>query len=256
MKCSHLGFSGEETDKYFEIWRGLGFYGGQRDVVPYRCALRDDSTVVDIGGNIGLTAVLTAALAPNGRGYFFEPDPKNFRHLLRTIEVNNFRNLEAFACAMGATDGEVMLNQAASSSHIDRRNHPAAIRVSMRSLDSWANEVHLDKLDFLKIDVEGYEQEVLKGAVNTIERLKPVALIEFNSLTTIMVGRILPYGLLDDILRLFPMVDVIDLHTGEPRRLGRSAEDLNAFVGETMTQGFVHDLLCYFREDQIRRVSP
>ena len=65
------------------------------------------------------------------------------------------------------------------------------------------------------------------------------------------MGRILPYDLLDDIMKLFPLVDVVDLHTGQPRRLGRSPYEINAFIGENMMGGFVHDLLCYFEESQI-----
>ena len=244
-------FSGEPDDKYFKVWRNLGFYGGERDVVPYRLSLKPDSTVVDVGGNIGLTAVLTGALAPNGRGYFFEPDPKNYRHLKRTIEANKFSHLTAFPFAMGAEDGELLLNMASASSHADNVNSPNAVRVRMRSLDSWAAEHHLEKLDFLKIDVEGYELNVLRGAVETIKRHRPVALIEFNSLTTIMVGRILPYELLDCVMALFPIVHVVDLYTGLPRRLGRREAEKHAFVGENMTQGFVHDLLCCFEEGQI-----
>lgn len=245
-------FSGDESDSYFKVWRDLGFYGGQRDVVPYRLVLKSDSVSVDIGGNIGLTAVLTGALCPAGKGYFFEPDPRNFKHLSRTIEANGLMNFVAYNMAVGENVGTLKFNQMHASGHAAQFDTPNAIEVPMISLDSWAANIRPNRIDFLKIDVEGYERSVLRGGRDTITRYKPVALIEFNSLTTIMVGRILPYDLLDDILALFPIVNVIDLYTGMPRRLGRTPHEINSFVGENLQNGFVHDLLCYFDEDQVK----
>lgn len=249
-------FSGDETDGYFKVWRELGFYGGKRDTVPYQLILKEDSVTIDIGGNIGLTAVLTGALSPNGRAFFFEPDPKNFVHLKRVIEANKFARFSPYNWAMGEADGVLRLNQAASSSHAATYEHTGIINVPMRSLDSWAEEAGLVRLDFLKIDVEGYERSVLRGAKKTVAAFKPAALIEFNSLTTIKVGRLLPQDLLEEVFSMFPIVDVVEIETGLPRRLGRSPFEVDQFVGENMLGGFVHDLICYFDEGQVRKPAP
>jgi FkbM family methyltransferase len=249
-------FSGEEDDIYFKVWRDRGFYGGERDLAPYRIILKPDDVCVDVGGNIGLTAVLTGALAPKGKAYFFEPDPKNFKHLKRTIEANGFDNFVAINAAVGAEPGRLMMNHLASSSHAALFPQENQFEIELVTIDGWAKSVKLEKLDFLKIDVEGLEKDVLIGAKETIQRFKPVALIECNVVTTIMVGRILPYDLIAEIFLHFPYVEVIDLYTGHPRRLENTPEAINGFVGENMLNGFVHDLLCYFDPKQIRRPTP
>jgi FkbM family methyltransferase len=248
-------FSGEESDTYFKIWRELGFYGGKRDVVPYRIALKPNSISVDIGGNIGLTAILTGALCPEGRAYFFEPDPKNFKHLKRSIEVNGFADFIAFNKAVGETSGYLKMNQMDSSTHVAAFDQKNSIEVPMISLDDWSKSFPLDRVDFLKIDVEGYERSVLRGAKETIAKFRPVTLIEFNSLTAVMVGRMLPYDLMDEIFSHFQIVDVIDLYTGLPKRLERDPFSVNSFVGENMLNGFVRDLLCYFEDSELNKVA-
>jgi FkbM family methyltransferase len=241
-------FSGEEADPYFKIWREIGRYGGVRDIIPYRMALRPGDVFIDVGGNIGLTAVLSAALAPGSTGYFFEPDPTNFHHLQTVISRNELARFQAFNMAVGDRPGSLHFIPMGASGHAAHEGE-TGIDIEIIALDDFAK--NMSRLDFLKIDVEGFEREVLLGSRATIERLKPVALIEFNSITTIMEARMLPQDLLEMAFSFFPYVDYVDIHSGKPQRIANTPYAKRDFVAMNLMSGFIHDLLCYFEPGRI-----
>ncbi|HXN75907.1 MAG TPA: FkbM family methyltransferase, partial [Gemmatimonadaceae bacterium] len=139
-------------------------------------------TVVDVGANIGMFAVRAAQLGANVLA--FEPNPQCSRWLAETIVANGFDDrVTLFACALGSQAGHAVLDIGAGS--LGARLNPATLSgavatVSIRRLDDVAVEIGLKRVDLLKLDVEGHEVEVLKGAGKTLELVDRVVL-EYHS---------------------------------------------------------------------------
>ena len=138
-----------------------------------------DGVVVDIGGNIGLTAMMLSALVPDGHVHVFEALPENAAYLRRNIEANGIRNCTVNAVALGRQAGTVQMSSDGSGSRvmIDGKG----INVPVTTLDRYVAEAGLTRMDFIKMDVEGFEPAVLDGAAAAIERFRPPVLMEFNA---------------------------------------------------------------------------
>jgi FkbM family methyltransferase len=126
-------------------------------------SLRKGDVVADVGAHVGLyTLAMAQKVTSSGRVYAFEPSSVTFDVLERNISINDQASIvEAFQCAVGNVDGTVYFESGSDlESHI----------VPNVGLGSVVNCTRLDtvfarkRLDILKIDVEGYELEVLRGA--------------------------------------------------------------------------------------------
>ena len=134
------------------------------------------SVVVEIGVHIGSHTVPVARLVgPWGRVYAFEPQRKIYRELFDNVELNGITNVVPLKYAVGDRDARVIeMDPPRSGNEGGTGVGSGGDRTELRSLDSFGFE----RVSVLKIDLEGYEDEVLKGAVNTIRRTRPVILIE------------------------------------------------------------------------------
>lgn len=148
--------------------------------------------VLDVGANIGYTAALFATGLTGGyRVYAFEPEPKNFAQLERTVaRLQLAGRVEPVHAAVGATDGTVQLwrNEAHHGNHRiatpdlrKRTADPASLTVPLVSLDRFAEERGIAAaVRFVKIDVQGYEPEVLAGMQGLLAANRGLAVaIEF-----------------------------------------------------------------------------
>lgn len=145
------------------------------EYAAFRAAVRPGMVALDIGANVGAYSMLLGQwVGPNGKVFAFEPAPEPFGGLVRHTSLNHLDGvvepipsavgeaLTTAALLVAATSGE---NRLASSS-----DGPAAtIRVPVTTVDDFCREHRLDP-DFIKIDVEGAELAVLRGARETIRR--------------------------------------------------------------------------------------
>lgn len=152
--------------------------------------LRDGDTFIDIGANIGLMSLHAAkTLSGSGKVLSFEPLSNTYDILLQNIKLNNFGNIEAANIAIGSTNGTVDIfeNRAISrgSSSLIKPNHTeSSHRIPIKRLDEYLKEHPINSnIDCIKIDVEGWELEVLKGANNTLSGPDaPICIIECSTL--------------------------------------------------------------------------
>jgi FkbM family methyltransferase len=124
--------------------------------------LRGSDLFLDIGANIGSYPVLASGVC-RARTWAFEPDPNTLHHLKRNIAINELDSLvTVYECALGPTQGEVPFTVG-----LDTMNRVATAN------DKKVRIVRQDRLDklvgtsqpiMIKMDVEGYEQNVLRGA--------------------------------------------------------------------------------------------
>jgi FkbM family methyltransferase len=131
--------------------------------------VRPGDVVADVGAFIGLyTVSLAKRVGPFGRVVAFEPDPENFTALKAQVELNRVSDrVELIQAAAGVQNGTVPFEVGrASESHVGLGSENGARTVQCVRLD----DVFADRrLDIIKIDVEGYEEEVLKGSARLLQ---------------------------------------------------------------------------------------
>jgi FkbM family methyltransferase len=145
-------------------------------------------TALDIGANLGEWAVpLARVVGPTGRVLAVEPAPRSAAALDKTLAANALRHAEVVRCAVGERDGvaefAVPLVTSARADTGTARIGPASaghevLEVELRRLDSLVAEWRLDRIDLVKIDVEGHERRVLDGGGDSLARFRPVLVIE------------------------------------------------------------------------------
>jgi len=145
--------------------------------------------VLDIGAHIGLFAVAAAQLtSSNGKVYAFEPAAETQALLQKTIAINGVEHIiEAHDEAMGASSGKTTFyvspikgdNSNSLVSYKEDRELQA-IEVNMFSIDDFVKNKNIQKLAFIKIDVEGAEYDALSGAVGTLTKLKPACIVAIH----------------------------------------------------------------------------
>lgn len=145
--------------------------------------IKEGDVVLDIGANIGIHAILMSNLVKdNGQVIAFEPLPKIYTQFEKSILKNNIQNIKINKYALGSEDEMLLIhvnNKSVASSSI-LNNHKAdtleKINIQVKKLDS----LRLEKIDFIKLDVEGYEWNVFIGGNETIKKFKPTIIFEYS----------------------------------------------------------------------------
>ncbi|MBC8484484.1 MAG: FkbM family methyltransferase [Bacteroidetes bacterium] len=158
---------------------------GHQDKMVFQKYLKPGMNVVDAGANIGKYSVLFSEIVgPEGSVFAFEPEPITFKTLENNIEVNGITNVKAFKHALGSEPGKMTLSCSLIHSGDNRLRRSTNgnvfrkdIEVSVVTLDSIL-ENH--RVDFIKIDVQGWEFEVLEGARRILDtNINTVIYFEF-----------------------------------------------------------------------------
>ena len=145
-------------------------------------------TIVDVGANIGLYCCIAAdRVAAAGKIVAFEPVPENLGYLRRNLEDNDqTAQVMVEQQAVGQTSGKIQiyLLEGSTCRHSPSAknvlNSTTSITVPAVSLDDYVQQKLRDRsVDMLKVDVEGYESAVLRGARRMLHRDKPTLFIEF-----------------------------------------------------------------------------
>lgn len=146
---------------------------------------------VDVGTNIGVVAASMAAhLAPTRQVFAFEPSPETVRLAASTIALNDAQNVTLFNAAVSDADGSLVFHSTPGNSAIaSARRHSFGLLNEWRQvtvptvrLDTLHAEGELDGVSVLKIDVEGLELSVLRGALDFIAAVRPTVVYEYTPL--------------------------------------------------------------------------
>ncbi|KKR76503.1 MAG: Methyltransferase FkbM [Candidatus Levybacteria bacterium GW2011_GWA2_40_8] len=145
--------------------------------------LRSDQVFLDIGANYGYYTILASKLVgKSGRVFAFEPDPENIELLQENIDLNNCTNVAIEQKAVSEKNGKIFFESQKfnkGESAISRGS--SGISVESIALDSFGTKRDIRRVDVLKIDVEGAEIGVLKGAKKLISESRELTLfIEYN----------------------------------------------------------------------------
>lgn len=161
------------------------YFGLDRSMNALFDLARPDSVVLDIGANIGWTALNLGKLCYRGRVFGFEPDPENFTQLMVNMHLNNLSNVVLSPVALGAGAGKVSMLIPTPSNRGGNRIGAAsqdadAVGIPMMAADEFVMVNKLNRVDLIKIDTEGYELHVLRGASDLLRRFGPVLFVEIN----------------------------------------------------------------------------
>jgi FkbM family methyltransferase len=167
------------------VSRSLAVYGeyvvAEADV--FRQIVKPGMTVVEIGANIGSHSVMLARACAPGLLLAFEPQQRVFQLLTANLVGNHVPNARVFPEALGASHSMIDMREPdyarrGNFGSFSLTKGPATgdriMRVRVSPLDSW----ELDACHFMKIDVEGLECDVIKGATHTIKRHRPIIYTE------------------------------------------------------------------------------
>lgn len=148
--------------------------------------IEEGMTVLDIGANIGCHTLRFAKLVgESGRVIAFEPTSWAFSRLRRNTELNDFSNITLEKLAVSDTS-QKLLTCFPSSFTVETGGLPGptyAEEVTFITLDEYISENNMNRVDLIKIDVDGYEYKVIHGGLRTIARFKPIMIVEFGKNT-------------------------------------------------------------------------
>lgn len=152
----------------------------EREYTPAGFEIGESDTVVDIGGNIGTFAILASRAAHHGRVFTFEPNSENYSLLQQNIALNRAGNITAINAAVARTNGELKLycsKQGGFHSLARNQRHVSEETVRAVSLQSIFDEFKIEHCNFLKVDCEGAEYEILGSASRELlSRIDMIAL--------------------------------------------------------------------------------
>jgi FkbM family methyltransferase len=146
-------------------------------------ALHRGCVCLDIGAHIGYYSLLLSDLAgPEGKVVAFEPLPYTYSFLDRNLQNNGAANVITENAAVGAASGRVRMS-AARNGRLGQNSVSDTGDADVRctTVDTEVTQLNLDRVDFMKVDVEGYELQVFMGAEDTIRRFHPKIMFEVNA---------------------------------------------------------------------------
>ena len=162
------------------MWAGAYEVGLVRMLKSF---LKPGMFFVDLGANIGyFSAIAGALVGPAGRVFAFEPSPSCSGRLQQNLRP--FQQATTYTCAASNTNGRRAFYLHASEngwgSLLVDRDLTECIQVDTIRLDDWVQRAGIERLDFMKIDIEGSEYAALLGASALLGRFRPVVVAELN----------------------------------------------------------------------------
>lgn len=170
--------------KKWSVVAGLKFLNGRFE--PYKTKaflqmINKNDVFFDIGGHVGyFSSMASEVMSEKGQVVAFEPRPLNARFFRRHIKINALENVTLYQAAVGKEETEASfdINQGTATGKLDPEGD---ITVKVVCIDDMVDRKELPAPDFIKIDVEGGETDVLKGCEQTIEKYKPKLLLATHS---------------------------------------------------------------------------
>jgi FkbM family methyltransferase len=191
----------QQIRRLYLVRQVLGDHGFREpEMLALKCLISLGDSVADIGANVGVyTKELSSLVGPTGHVYSFEPVLDSFEILQAVITKGNLSNVLSFQAALGSQPGEHEMvipdlggftgyywAHFAGTGDSGRRE-----KVTALTLDGLWKAKKIQRLDFIKCDVEGAELEVIKGALRIIASQLPGWLLEVSRETSDEVFRML-----------------------------------------------------------------
>ncbi len=284
-------------DKFYFWYREDDKYVGQKVALdkyePYLTKLmlskiKIGDIVIDIGANIGYDTVLFAdKVGKKGKVIAIEPDPENFKILQKNIKENKLFNVVAVQAAIGDENKKMKIFES-EENYGDHRmwENPSKqnplpgkpesplkevgkfrkeVPVFCRRLDDLIKELGYEKIDFIKIDVQGFEYKVIEGGQKTINNDKPIIFFEYWPWGINKAGNIssdLTLFLKKIYKKVFYVDEYIQIHLAVSQKfldkkckISNEINDANLFVqnGRNLTD-FLEQFVDFWPKKLIKRI--
>jgi FkbM family methyltransferase len=169
--------------KTFQAY-GMNLVHEEETTLLFKKFVKPGDVVLDLGANIGYFTILAARLVgPSGRVFSFEPEPTNFRYLSKNIEINAFTNVLAsqkavsdkpgttrlFICTYDSGHHTINQYEGIEAYRRGRSSEERSIEIELVSIDEFLAG-KTDRVDIIKMDVEGAEALALAGMKQTLNR--------------------------------------------------------------------------------------
>lgn len=210
----------ESDDNYLDHIRGVF---EPHMVQLFDALVKPSDTVLDIGANIGCTSILFGSRTR--QVVSFEPSPTTFGFLKKNLDASGLNNVTALNLGLGKTAGRFELTFSAdnrSGGFVSNKTQASAGHqveaIEIAQGDTFVKGASLDGVDFIKIDVEGFERDVIEGLRDTISTYEPTVTLELNHWCLNVFQRIPIPDFFDFLRGVFPylyavdMDDIRDLH--------------------------------------------
>lgn len=140
--------------------------------------------VLDVGANIGVHSLCWGVRNTSLRSHLFEPSPRTIQTLKRNIALNSLQDrLTVHQAALSHVAGEASFFECEDSAFSSLRNTGRnsitnEVKVQVTTLDEWVVRHQIEKIDLIKIDVEGLEHDVIMGARHVLKQYRPHLFVE------------------------------------------------------------------------------
>lgn len=181
----------------------------------FKAVASDSEVILDVGANIGCTALLFGDMSK--KVYAFEPSQTTFKFLEKNISRSGLKNISPQNIGLGEESGEYTLTFSPSnrsggfvSNHTQASAGHTVEKIVIRQMDEVLKTLTMSNVDFVKVDVEGFEGHVLRGARQTLARHKPVVVLELNHWCLNAFQRTSIPDFLDLLRSIFPILLAVD----------------------------------------------
>ena len=190
--------------------------GFEPDMVAlFQTVASGSNVILDVGANIGCTAVLFGDLAQ--KVYAFEPSGTTYQFLEKNIAQSGHKQIYPQKIGLGADFLETTIafdpdNRSGGyvSNRIQANENHTIEKIEIQPMDAFVAAHHLQQIDFIKMDVEGFEGDVLRGAKETLAANKPVVVLELNHWCLNAFQRTSVPDFFDQLRAIFPILYAVD----------------------------------------------
>lgn len=158
---------------------------------------KKNPVIFDIGANIGTYAswIAMSTEAIGGKVYAFEPQRRVFQMLCGNLAINNIFNVYTYCMALGTQSTHIEIEEVdytkksnfGAFSLVNKTKHYESVngskqRIEMSTLDQFVRDNNIESVDFIKVDAEGMDIDVLEGGEKTLQQFKPHLCVEYINL--------------------------------------------------------------------------
>jgi FkbM family methyltransferase len=210
-----------------------------------RLTMPTDGVAIDLGACLGIVSVAIGHVAPDGIVLAVEASPALQPGLVQTCAAAPAGNVRIVAAAVGADIGTANYHADPNGGAWGYVADDGGLPVEQITVDRLVSDQGLERVDFIKLDIEGHELAALQGATETIRAHHPVLVAELNPFCLWRYGRTLPQDLVQWIRAEYPHTWSIDEH-GNVVELVSDA-DVDQMLASVGTAGGLVDLVASVR---------
>lgn len=168
-------------DSFQSMWIMYNYMVDWEEFSLIKCYLKKKSVVADVGTNMGFYTIwMSKFVKAGGHIHCFEPDATNFERLKKNCGLNNLENVVLNNIALSDSDGVVSFTKSLDGeNHIAISNVENTVSIPTRTFDSYCTINRIAHLDYIKVDIEGFELFFLRGAQELLQR-KAVDIIQLE----------------------------------------------------------------------------